>query len=65
MSEPVNNLTKPIHGGDLTAATKEFGLPEDQWIDLSTGINSTSYPNTHLSAQIFRTLPKMSEILSG
>ena len=62
MSEPVNNLTKPLHGGDLTAATKEFGLPEDQWIDLSTGINSASYPNTHLNAQIFRTLPKMSDM---
>ena len=60
MAEIIKNKTKPLHGGDITLAAKEFGLPEDQWIDLSTGINSTSYPNTHLSPQIFQALPKMS-----
>ena len=62
MSEIAQSLTKPIHGGNITAAANEFGLPEDQWIDLSTGINSTSYPNTQLSADIFRVLPRTSSM---
>jgi hypothetical protein len=42
MSEIINNTTKPLHGGDVTLAAKEFGLPEDQWIDLSTDIPSST-----------------------
>jgi len=60
MLEIINNTTKPLHGGNVTLAAKEFGLPEDQWIDVSTGINRTSYPNTQLGAQIFQALPKIS-----
>jgi cobalamin biosynthetic protein CobC len=52
-----NSRTKSIHGGNLTLATKEFGLPADGWIDLSTGINPTCYPNTIISSQTLRILP--------
>ena len=62
MSDTAHHLIKPTHGGNVTAAANEFGLPEDQWIDLSTGINSTSYPDTKLSTEIFRVLPRASNI---
>jgi len=62
MSKPFNKLNKPLHGGDLTAATKTFGIPEDQWIDLSTGINSESYPNIHLDKKVIRTLPTIDDM---
>ena len=32
------------HGGDLAAATREFGDPDDGWVDLSTGINPCPWP---------------------
>ncbi|WP_420547150.1 threonine-phosphate decarboxylase CobD [Curvivirga sp.] len=32
------------HGGDLGWAINHFGLSEEEWIDLSTGINQSSYP---------------------
>jgi cobalamin biosynthetic protein CobC len=62
MSEIINNTTKPLHGGDVTVAARNFGRPEDQWIDLSTGINRTSYPNTQLSTQVFQALPNISDM---
>lgn len=35
---------RPLHGGDLTAASAAFGEPGDGWLDLSTGINPIPYP---------------------
>jgi cobalamin biosynthetic protein CobC len=57
MNKFISKLNKPLHGGDITTAAIEFGIPEGEWIDLSTGINSTSYPNTHLSEKTIRMLP--------
>ncbi len=34
----------PVHGGDLAAASARHGVPRDEWLDLSTGINPTPYP---------------------
>jgi cobalamin biosynthetic protein CobC len=36
--------TSPRHGGDLALATACYGAPPAGWLDLSTGINPTSYP---------------------
>ena len=27
------------HGGNLAEAAKKYSIPEDQWLDLSTGLN--------------------------
>lgn len=35
---------RPLHGGDLTAATAVFGTSEMGWLDVSTGINPIPYP---------------------
>ena len=32
------------HGGDIDLAIKKYGGKREDWIDLSTGINGTSYP---------------------
>ena len=32
------------HGGDIDLAIKKYGGQKKDWIDLSTGINRTSYP---------------------
>ena len=31
------------HGGNLAEAAAEFGIPEDQWLDLSTGLNPEAW----------------------
>ena len=42
-------MTNPIpphqvHGGNIDAAVRRFGVPHHQWLDLSTGINPRPYP---------------------
>lgn len=32
-----------LHGGDITAASADFGAHPDGWVDLSTGINAVPY----------------------
>lgn len=34
---------RPLHGGDLTAASAAYGEPVNGWLDLSTGINPLPY----------------------
>jgi len=50
-------LSIPLHGGDLQQASQHFDVPVEQWVDLSTGINSESYPITELDAVAFQQLP--------
>ena len=47
----------PRHGGDLTAAAARYGIPVDDWLDLSTGINPQPYPVPRPSANLYATLP--------
>ena len=57
MNKFINKTNKPLHGGDLTSAAKEFGVSEKYWIDLSTGINSTCYPKIDVNEKTLRALP--------
>ncbi len=47
----------PGHGGDLSRAAERFGIPEADWLDLSTGINPDPYPNTGFDAALLHRLP--------
>lgn len=47
----------PAHGGDVAAASLAFGIPVDQWLDLSTGINPDVYPVPHVPQSFFSDLP--------
>ena len=50
----------PLHGGNLVSASAHFGIPVDQWIDLSTGINPEHYPIDKLPLSSYCTLPYIS-----
>lgn len=46
------------HGGDLTLAIDRYGENEDDWLDLSTGINPHAYPvSTRLADSVWQRLP--------
>ncbi|UZE97495.1 threonine-phosphate decarboxylase [Alkalimarinus alittae] len=51
----------PLHGGDLEAASAQYGIPVDQWVDLSTGINPEPYPVDSISSAAFNRLPYLSD----
>jgi cobalamin biosynthetic protein CobC len=50
-------MSKLIHGGDLYSASLRFGIPEAQWLDLSTGINPNAYPHGQITEKAFTRLP--------
>lgn len=54
MSKEAINIT---HGGDLDQATELFGIPREQWLDLSTGIAPWSWPVADIPMEIWRRLP--------
>lgn len=48
---------QPLHGGDILTASERYGVPADEWIDLSTCINPQSYPVDGLGDAAFQQLP--------
>ena len=48
----------PEHGGRLNRAARHWGIPQDQWLDLSTGINPVSWPVPDIPARIWQRLPE-------
>ncbi|MEQ9547877.1 MAG: threonine-phosphate decarboxylase CobD [Marinobacter sp.] len=51
-------MTPPEHGGRLNAAVKRWGIPRDQWLDLSTGINPQGWPVPDLPSEVWQRLPE-------
>jgi cobalamin biosynthesis protein CobC len=47
-----------VHGGGINAAAREFNLPRERWLDLSTGINPNGYPIDTLPAEVWQRLPE-------
>lgn len=47
-----------IHGGNLGLASREFGIPLPDWIDLSTGISPWSWPVPALPEAVWQRLPE-------
>lgn len=45
------------HGGDIAAAALEFGNPDEQWLDLSTGINPLGWPVPPVPPGFWQRLP--------
>jgi cobalamin biosynthesis protein CobC len=45
------------HGGDLSAASRVFGIAKEQWIDLSTGISPWSWPVPEVPESVWKALP--------
>jgi cobalamin biosynthetic protein CobC len=51
MADPI------VHGGNLHEASQRYGIPYEQWLDLSTGINPHGYPVPPVPADAWRRLP--------
>ncbi len=46
------------HGGNLRQAAEQYGIPLDQWLDLSTGINPDGWPVPMVSPASWLHLPQ-------
>ncbi len=51
------------HGGNVRRASAEFGIPIDNWLDLSTGVNPVGYPVSSPPPQAWRRLPQQDDVL--
>ncbi|NHN37255.1 aminotransferase class I/II-fold pyridoxal phosphate-dependent enzyme [Pseudomaricurvus alcaniphilus] len=49
---------KLSHGGRLNAAAQEYGIPVEQWLDLSTGISPWSWPVPAVPPEVWQRLPE-------
>lgn len=50
---------KPLHhGGRLGEAVRRWGIPREQWIDLSTGINPVAWPVPAIPQNVWQRLPE-------
>lgn len=45
------------HGGNVFDASRQYGIPLEQWLDLSTGISPFSYPVEGIQLSAFQRLP--------
>lgn len=54
-----------FHGGGVAAAAARYGIPADQWLDLSTGINPAPPLLPELSPDLFHRLPDADLVLSA
>ncbi|MBE0486506.1 threonine-phosphate decarboxylase CobD [Marinobacter sp.] len=48
----------PEHGGRLQAAARQWGIPREQWLDLSTGINPVPWPVPAIPPEVWQRLPE-------
>jgi cobalamin biosynthesis protein CobC len=46
------------HGGNLREAARRYGIPLEDWLDLSTGINPLGYPVPPVPPDAWRRLPE-------
>lgn len=46
------------HGGRRRAAAQRYGIPEADWLDLSTGINPQAYPVPAVPPEVWNRLPE-------
>lgn len=54
---PVIDIEPPVHGADLEAASRRYGIAASDWLDLSTGINPCPYPVGAVHSDMYRHLP--------
>lgn len=61
----MNKNINYTHGGDLDRAAKEYGIPREHWLDLSTGIAPWSWPVPDIPQTIWQRLPSVECPLVG
>ncbi len=52
----------PSHGGAIDKAAEKYGIPPQDWLDLSTGINATAWPIPAIDPIHWQRLPLVSEL---
>ena len=50
-------MTAP-HGGRLNQAARDWGIPVDDWLDLSTGVNPWPWPVPEIPPRVWQRLPE-------
>lgn len=55
----------PEHGGRLQAAVQRWGIPREQWLDLSTGINPNPWPVPAIPPDVWQRLPEPDDGLAA
>jgi cobalamin biosynthetic protein CobC len=58
-----NNNPNHFHGGQLIEIAKQYEIPLDEWIDLSTGINPNGYPANGIPESVWNRLPENNDKL--
>ncbi len=53
------------HGGRLLRAARQYGIPPEDWLDLSTGINPLGWPVPEVPARVWQRLPEADDGLEA
>jgi len=53
------------HGGHILEAAQRYGIPREEWLDLSTGINPIGWPVPALPLDVWRRLPEAMDGLAA
>ena len=53
------------HGGRVRAAAQRYGIPEHDWLDLSTGINPNGWRVPAVPQEIWQCLPQDDELIAA
>jgi len=51
------------HGGDIVNAAKHYGIPINQWLDLSTGLNPFAWSVPAIAQHVWEKLPQQNNQL--
>lgn len=51
------------HGGAVLTAASQYGIPDSQWLDLSTGINPNGWNVPYIPPEIWQKLPQRDDNL--
>lgn len=54
----MSGQSPPFHGGRLNEAVRRWGIPREQWLDLSTGINPEGWPVPPVPPVVWQRLPE-------
>ncbi len=60
---PEKTLSETRHGGDIVTASKRYGIPVNQWLDLSTGLNPHAWNVPDIAQHVWEKLPQQNNKL--
>jgi len=58
---PTKVFTRHSHGGQLQAASRQYNIPLENWLDLSTGISPYPYPLPCVPGKCWQRLPEVND----